>query len=127
MRFSQVHVRSLLLIACSLGSTNSNEAINISLVAPAPGGSRALASFNPQYSHALFGEEESIFGYKNLKINLKFNACDMRPNVQLTCQKKFKSVNETEAQDPILALKEFLPKGMSPLHRSTSEANARNL
>lgn len=93
------------------GSTNSNEAINISLVTPGPGGAKAIATFKPALTYALFGEQESIFGYKGLKIYLQYNACDMRPNVSTHYTRKYKQVGETEALDLQPVLKEFLPNG----------------
>lgn len=92
-------------------SSDANEALNISLVTPASaGGAKPLFSFNPKMTYAIFGEKESIFGYKKLKINLKFNASDMRPSLQILYSKKFKPVGETEPADLNGLLEEYLPK-----------------
>jgi len=61
-------------------------------------------------SHALFGDDERIFGYQGLKLNLKFNACDMRPGLQILYSKKFKPVGDTEATDLKAVFEDFLPK-----------------
>lgn len=61
-------------------------------------------------TYAMFGDEERIFGYQGLKINLKFNASDMRPCLQILYKKKFKPVGETEPMDIKAALEDFLPK-----------------
>lgn len=61
-------------------------------------------------TYSIFGEEEQIFGYKGLRINLRFNAHDMRPNLQILYNRKFKAVGETEATDVKAALEDFLPK-----------------
>ena len=61
-------------------------------------------------TYSIFGEEEQIFGYKGLKINLRFNAHDMRPNLQILYNRKFKAVGETEATDVKATLEDFLPK-----------------
>jgi histone acetyltransferase 1 len=94
----------------STGSTDSNKAVNISLVTPGAEGLKTLHSFNPKMTYAIFGEEESIFGYQGLKINLRYNACDMRPGLQITYSKKFKTVGETNPTDLKPILEEFIPK-----------------
>lgn len=92
------------------GSTDSNKAVNISLVTPGAAGLKTLDTFNPKLTYAIFGDEERIFGYQGLKINLRYNACDMRPSLQITYNKKFKTVGETSATDLKAVLENFLPK-----------------
>lgn len=79
-------------------------------MAPSDSGLRKLDSFNPKFTYAVF-ENEQIFGYKGLKVNLTYNATDMRPNLSVSCIKKFKTVGEAEAVDIPEILKEFLPGG----------------
>ena len=64
-------------------------------------------------TYSIFGEEEQVFGYKGLKINLRFNAHDMRPQLQVLYTKKFKAVGETEPTDVNGILEEYLPKSLS--------------
>jgi hypothetical protein len=92
------------------GSTDSNKAVNISLVAPSDAGTKTLYTFNPKMTYSIFGEEESIFGYQGLKINLRYNACDMRPGLQIQYTRKFKAVGETAPTDLKPLLEEYLPK-----------------
>ncbi|KAF4624794.1 hypothetical protein G7Y89_g13376 [Cudoniella acicularis] len=87
-------------------SADSTSAVNISLVAPG----KTLHTFHPKFTYSMFGEEERIFGYQGLKINLKFHVCDMRPVLQITYNKKFKAVGQTEPTDLKPILEEFLPK-----------------
>jgi hypothetical protein len=94
-----------------IGSTESNDAVNISLVTPSDGGIKTLHSFNPKMTYSIFGDEETIFGYQGLKINLRYNACDMRPGLQITYTKKFKTVGETSPTDLKEVLEPYLPKG----------------
>ncbi|KAH6671554.1 histone acetyltransferase type B catalytic subunit [Plectosphaerella plurivora] len=89
-------------------SENATEATTISLVRPGDGG-KTIASFNPKFTYPIFGEEERIFGYKGLKINLRFHAHDMRPNVTVTSKNKFKAVGETEPADITALLQGHLP------------------
>jgi histone acetyltransferase 1 len=93
------------------GSENATEATTISLVRPSEGVNKTIASFNPKFTYPIFGEEERIFGYKGLKISLRFHAHDMRPNVKVTNSQKFKAVGETEPTDVTEILKGHLPPG----------------
>ncbi|PMD41013.1 histone acetyltransferase type B [Hyaloscypha variabilis F] len=91
-------------------SSNSNDAVYISLVAPGEGGTKAIHTFNPKFTYPIFGDEERIFGYQGLKINLRYNSCDMRPSLQISYTKKFKTVGETSPTDLKAILEPFLPK-----------------
>ncbi len=101
------------LIPCVAGSANSNEALEISLIKPSAIGLKTIASCNPKFTYPIFGDDERIFGYQNLKINLKYHVTDMRPNLHISYSKKFKSVGDTEPTDIEGILKEFLPEGES--------------
>lgn len=91
---------------------NANDAINISLVAPTPDGLQNIATFNPKFTYSIFGEEEQIFGYKDLKISLRYRANDMRPHFKTKYTSKFKGVGDTEPTDINAILEEgnHLPK-----------------
>ncbi|KAK1598723.1 histone acetyl transferase HAT1 [Colletotrichum navitas] len=90
-------------------SANATESLNISLIAPATGATKTIASFNPKFTYSIFGDDERIFGYKDLRIDLRYRTFDMRPNVKVSYGKKFQSVGETEAADVNATLKEHLP------------------
>lgn len=65
--------------------------------------------FHPNYMHFIFGEQEAIFGYKKLKINLTF-ACDtMLSDLKISYQSRFKDVGETKADDIEAMLAPYLP------------------
>ncbi|CAK7223734.1 histone acetyltransferase 1 [Sporothrix eucalyptigena] len=87
--------------------SSANEALEISLVQPGPTGLRSIASFNPKFTYSIFGDEETIIGYQNLKISLRFHASDMRPNLHVTSSKKLKSA-EIEPTDIQTVLKGYL-------------------
>lgn len=93
------------------GSTNANEALEISFIQAAPGSPRTLSSFHPQFTYPIFGDEERLFGYQNLKLNLRFAAHDLRPNLEVLYDKKFKPVGDTKATDIEETLKEWTPEG----------------
>ncbi|ORY69883.1 histone acetyltransferase type B catalytic subunit [Pseudomassariella vexata] len=93
----------------AIGTVDANEAITISLVTPTDNGLQMIESFHPKFTYAIFGEDERIFGYKGLKVALLYNANDMRPNLTVSCIRKFKTVGEVAAVDVAQVLKEFLP------------------
>ena len=91
------------------GASNANNAIHIQQVVPDAGSHKSINTFNPTYTHTIFGDEESIFGYKGLKINLLYNATDMRPCVTVEFKKKYKAVGDVEPTDIQAALEPYLP------------------
>ena len=95
-----------------LGSSDSNEAVHIHLLRPGTHGPKTLTKFSPKFTYPIFGDEEQIFGYKGLKIHLRYNACDMRPNLQLEYEKRFRAIGDTEPTDIKAILADFLPKSM---------------
>ena len=74
-------------------------------------------------TYSMFGEEETIFGYQGLKINLRYNACDMRPSLQIMYTKRFKTVGETAPTDLKLLLEPYLPKSERPSMSSFTAAD----
>lgn len=101
------------------GSTNANEALDISFVQAGSNAPKTLSTFHPQFTYPIFGEEERIFGYQGLRISLRFAAHDLRPNLEISYDKKFKPVGDTEATDIEETLKEWTPEGE---HIVTSQA-----
>lgn len=93
---------------------SSNDALSINLVAPSKSGLQSVATFHPKFTYEIFGEEEKIFGYKDLKINLRYRANDMRPHVKISHSKKLKSspLDETQPDNVAVILQEgnHLPK-----------------
>lgn len=92
-----------------IGSSNANEAITISIIRAGQTSLKTLSTFHPQFTYPIFGEEERIFGYQGLQILIRFAAHDLRPNIRITYDKKFKSVGETKAADIREVLSEWIP------------------
>ncbi|KAI8954579.1 histone acetyltransferase type B catalytic subunit [Xylaria longipes] len=90
-------------------TANANEALAISLVRPSDSAIEKITSFNPKFTYPIFGEDERIFGYKGLKVNLQYDARNLRPHLSISCSKKFNSVGEVEAVNVREVMKEFLP------------------
>ncbi|KAL8945927.1 MAG: hypothetical protein Q9222_007603 [Ikaeria aurantiellina] len=91
-------------------SSNANEALSISFVQAGPTSPNTLSTFHPTFTYPIFGEEECIFGYQDLRINLRFAAHDLRPNVSFHFNKQFKAVGETKALDIKETLNEWIPE-----------------
>ncbi|SMQ49141.1 unnamed protein product [Zymoseptoria tritici ST99CH_3D7] len=88
-------------------SSNSNECLNIRLVR---GNGSVAVSCNPEFTYAMFGEEEAIFGYQDLNINLSFRAHDLQPKLDITYGKIFPVQGEVRPTDIPKALSDFLPE-----------------
>lgn len=58
----------------SVWTCSSQEALNVHLAEP----SRAV-TFPPKFTYPIFGDSEQIFGYKDLKIDLAFDCCSLKP------------------------------------------------
>ncbi|KAI4214738.1 MAG: hypothetical protein LQ351_002814 [Letrouitia transgressa] len=91
-------------------STNANQALTISFVQSGQTSVQTLSTFHPRFTYPIFGEEERIFGYQGLQINLRFAAHDLLPNIQISYDKRFKPVGDTKATDLLEKLKEWTPQ-----------------
>jgi len=65
--------------------------------------------FNPAFTYPIFGEEETIFGYQNLKIKLDYAADTLKPACKITWDKQYPQVGDTKADDLDELLADFLP------------------
>ncbi|KAI1454983.1 acyl-CoA N-acyltransferase [Annulohypoxylon moriforme] len=91
-------------------TVDANEAITLSLVQPGPAKNIVtVESFKPKFTYPIFGEDERIFGHKGLKVNICFDARDLRPNISVSSSRKFTSVGDVEALDVREVMKEYLP------------------
>ena len=84
---------------------DSNEALQLTLFSPA--GENPL-TFHPDYTYPIFGDTESIYGYKDLKINLSFAAWDMSIFLKVSWKQK---LEVPEVEDIAGILEEYLPEG----------------
>ncbi|KAI9890131.1 MAG: histone acetyltransferase 1 [Vezdaea aestivalis] len=90
-------------------SSNANEAVKLTLVRPGSSDLTGDHSFNPKFTYPIFGDEEAIFGYQGLTIEIRFASHDLSPNVDVFFDRKFKPVGETEAFDIIGELQKWIP------------------
>ena len=93
---------SLLIVATGL--VDSSEAFNLNLVRAGSGQDVFEEPFNPAFTYPIFGEDEKIFGYKDLKISLRFRANDMRPHVHTTYSKKLKPAPGVEEPTDVVGV-----------------------
>ena len=90
-------------------SADANEAVEVSLWQPYPEQPTKVHRFHPKFTYPIFGEEERVFGYKGLAVDLRYTAHDLQPNVAISYDKKFTTVGSTVALDLNKTLKDFLP------------------
>jgi histone acetyltransferase 1 len=90
---------------------DSNEALELSLLGPPE--SEPL-NFHADFTYPIFGEAETIYGYKGLAIKLSFARWDMRPFLKVTWDQKISPNFGIEAEDVTDAMKEHLPEGSLP-------------
>jgi histone acetyltransferase 1 len=88
---------------------DSNEALQITLFGP-------LASnpliFHPDYTYPVFGDAETIYGYKGLTISLALAGWDMRGYLKVAWNEKINPSLGVETEDVTETLKEYLPEGI---------------
>lgn len=88
-------------------SSNSNECLNIALVRA---NGEVHAEFTPNFTYPIFGDDEAIFGYRDLAIDLTFAAHDMQPRVRIESSKTFKAIGDIKPTDIKESLADFLPE-----------------
>lgn len=94
-------------------TVKANDAMKIQLVTKADSGPpKIIGSFRPAWTYPLVGDEETIYGYKGLKINLQYNATDMRPHLSHTSQKRVPDAVATADSPEIQDIfEDYLPPG----------------
>jgi len=65
---------------------DSNEALEFKLIRSAQDLEDDSVSFKPEMSHQIFGDSESIFGYKDLTVKLYYSACRLTMYLGLKAQ-----------------------------------------
>ncbi|KAF2144161.1 uncharacterized protein K452DRAFT_246383 [Aplosporella prunicola CBS 121167] len=89
---------------------DANDAFNVNLVRA--GKPVFEEPFHPIFTYPIFGEEERVFGYTDLEINLQFRAHDLLPSLGITYEKKFRPIGDTKAMDIKDMIKDYLPENM---------------
>ncbi|EME84879.1 uncharacterized protein MYCFIDRAFT_98345, partial [Pseudocercospora fijiensis CIRAD86] len=68
-----------------------------------------IATFQPEFTYAMFGDEEAIFGYQDLDINLYFRAHDLKPKLDISYGRIFPAQGDVQPTNIKEALADFLP------------------
>ncbi|KAI3392203.1 hypothetical protein diail_6064 [Diaporthe ilicicola] len=92
-------------------TTKANDIFSISLVTKSDQGPpKTIDSFQPKWTYSIY-EEEEIYGYKGLKINLRFNASDMRPHFSYAKGKEVPgTVADKEPTEIKESIEQYLPE-----------------
>ncbi|KAE9398318.1 histone acetyltransferase type B catalytic subunit [Gymnopus androsaceus JB14] len=96
-------------------TTDSNECISISMVRSSEdkkvlGEEESYEDFHPAFTYPIFGEEEKIYGYKNLSIDLKFASGSLKQYLSVKWSDKLKSADTVDNVDG--KMREFLAEGI---------------
>nr|SVE86764.1 EOG090X06NC [Daphnia similis] len=93
--------------------TDSNEALDLKLVCELSDVQNDETTFKPEMSHQIFGENESIFGYQNLKISLYYTAGKLNTYLGMTYKAEVnpKQFDGAIADDVMGAISAKLPPG----------------
>ncbi|MEE6489613.1 hypothetical protein FKM82_015627 [Ascaphus truei] len=91
---------------------STNEAIKLKLVRFQEDLEDENTTFNPEYSHQVFGDDEVAFGYKGLQILLYYSAGNLSTmfRVQYT-SKVNEKFDEMQADDVESKIREIIPSG----------------
>lgn len=93
----------------------ANEALKLHLVDPTT--QKDVISFDPQFTYSIFGDSETIYGYKGLKTDIRFACDDCTPCVTASWDKKIDAEGDAAAEDPAAILQEHLPEGKFAHHQ----------
>ncbi|KAJ3505125.1 hypothetical protein NLJ89_g7575 [Agrocybe chaxingu] len=98
-----------------LWTTDSNEALTLSLVR-APKDKEVVApeevyeGFNPTFTYPIYGEEEKIYGYTDLVIDLRFASGSLQQYLSMSYSAKLQTTTST-IDDVEGTLQKFIPAG----------------
>lgn len=88
-------------------SSNSNECFTVQLVR---GDGSISMSAHPEFTYAIYGDEEAIFGYQDLDITLSFRAHDLEPKLAVNSSSKFVEQGDVRPTDVTEGLREVMPE-----------------
>ncbi|EDV28203.1 uncharacterized protein TRIADDRAFT_53567 [Trichoplax adhaerens] len=92
---------------------SANEAIHLKLVSKGDEVLEKSESFHPEFTHQLFGDNEAIFGYKDLEIKLYYGSSSLLTYFGFTYSQKIdpSTSDGVKADDIIQILSDVLPQG----------------
>lgn len=87
-------------------SSDSNDCFHITLLRS---DGTKHTTFSPKFTYPMFGEQEAIFGYVGLSIDLTFAAYNLQPRLQVSWERAFKEQGDIKPTDINTALTDFVP------------------
>ncbi|KAG8903331.1 histone acetyltransferase 1 [Tulasnella sp. 403] len=97
-------------------TADSNEALCLSMVRSKEDADllngperNAISEFNPKFTYPIFGEEEKIYGYEDLEIQLKFASGSLQQFLSITYSSKLQGAGSKVADDVEGTLYKFIP------------------
>lgn len=93
---------------CYEGMAPANETIQCILVRAGTKGIQEVESFHPAITHAIFGNDEEIFGFQDLAVNIRFASHDLSSHLDKTFTEAYKGRNTIGAANLDLTLEELL-------------------
>ncbi|ESK94254.1 histone acetyltransferase type b catalytic subunit [Moniliophthora roreri MCA 2997] len=96
-------------------TSDSNESLFLSMVR-SPEDKKALAddetyeNFHPAFTYPIYGEDEKIYGYRDLKIDLRFTSGSLINYLSVTWSEKLASKAQTTVDDVEGTLSEYIPE-----------------
>ena len=79
-------------LTVDLDVSSANESIHINFTRPSGTHGKPILDepFHPTFTYPIFGDEESIVGYKKPRIDLSFRANDLKPSLRIQFQEEIK-------------------------------------
>uniref|UniRef100_A0A8H7Y2N6 Histone acetyltransferase type B catalytic subunit n=1 Tax=Psilocybe cubensis TaxID=181762 RepID=A0A8H7Y2N6_PSICU len=95
-------------------TTDANEALTLSLVRSATdkevlAEDETYEEFHPTFTYPIYGEDEKIYGYKDIVIDLRFTSGSLKQYLNITYAKKLPSTSTVD--DVEATLSGFIPPG----------------
>ncbi|CEI87586.1 hypothetical protein G6F70_005007 [Rhizopus microsporus] len=108
------HPASTQVIDFADWAANATESMYISLARPQEGDSESaepveITTFNPDFTYPIFGDHETIFGYKDLSIELKYSSGSLQPFLNIQYSSKYSGSYSID--DVWKTLQEYFPQG----------------
>lgn len=68
-------------------------------------------TFHPSFTYPIFGEQETIFGYRGLHIKLNFTADTLQPSLDVTSKATYPPQGDTKPDAVESPIREVIPGG----------------
>ncbi|KAI9885616.1 MAG: hypothetical protein M1823_002578 [Watsoniomyces obsoletus] len=92
-------------------TVKSNNAVQVRMVRAGrePRQTQVVGVFSPKHTYEIFGENEEIIGYRDLRIVLQYACFDLYPHVEIDWREKHERIKEGGERDVMTIMKKWLP------------------